>query len=238
MDNRQKEDKLFNSLKHPNENHSDEISKLIDKTIRSGNKVYLMTDWHLWMRKEKNKPECYQRSNFNEIINNMKVIKNDDLLIYMGDMVDGEFQDQESLKNVLLPMNFKKILVMGNNDLFSPVFYKSCGFDYVVQSFTWNNILFTHIPIRHSYDLAIHGHIHGYKTYWCPYNKHIDVAFLEGRTKPVELLSIIKAQPRYSKLIKECPEHFNEYVAINNKFDAVMYDYINMMKQVEDPFSD
>lgn len=210
MDNRQKEDKLVEKLKDPTENHSSEISKLIDKTIKDKHKVYLMTDWHLWIRDEKGKPKCHKHTNFDKIINNIKIIQPSDLLIYLGDLVDGEFVDKESLKNVLLPMNFKKILVLGNNDLFTPAFYKSCGFDYVVRSFVWHNVIFSHMPIRHDNDYNIHGHIHGYKTYWVPYNKHIDVGALNGRIEPVELNDVIKSYSRYSKLIKECPEHFNE----------------------------
>lgn len=240
MNNRQKEDNLVEKLKDPTENHSSEISKLIDKTIKNKHKVYLMTDWHLWIRKEKGKSECHKHTNFDKIINNLKKIQPDDLLIYLGDLVDGEFEDKESLKNVILPMNFKKILVIGNNDLFSPNFYKSCGFDYVVRSFVWHDTLFTHMPVKHENQINVHGHIHGYKTYWVPYNNHVDVGAFDGRIDPVEMMVVIQSQPKYAKQIKECPEHFNEgYIEYPmNIFMAELFDSMNHYLFKEDPYHD
>ena len=237
MTNEQKEDKLMDALKHPSESHSKEISKLIDDTIRKRHKVYCMSDWHLFIRKEKGKPECHKRPNFNEIIKNLKTIQPDDLLIYLGDLVDGEFQDKETLKNVILPMNFNKILVIGNNDLFDVNFYKSCGFKYVVRSFVWHDILFTHCPVKNDNHINVHGHIHGCKRYYVPYTNHVDVGFLDGRKVPVELYSLIKIQPKYSKLIKECPEHFNEGYGFNVAND-LFFDVMNNSLPIEDPYRD
>ena len=237
MTNEQKEDKLMDALKHPSESHSKEISKLIDDTIRKKHKVYCMSDWHLFIRKEKGKPECHKRPNFNEIIKNLKTIQPDDLLIYLGDLVDGEFQDKETLKNIILPMNFNKILVIGNNDLFDVNFYKSCGFKYVVRSFVWHDILFTHCPVRNNNKINVHGHIHMSMAYWIPYQNHVDVEYFGGRIKPVEMMEAIKGQPKYSKLIKECPEHFNEGYGFNVTND-LFFDVMNNSLPIEDPYRD
>lgn len=237
MTNEQKEDKLMDALKHPSESHSKEISKLIDDTIRKKHKVYCMSDWHLFIRKEKGKPECHKRPNFNEIIKNLKIIQPDDLLIYLGDLVDGEFQDKETLKNIILPMNFNKILVIGNNDLFDVSFYKSCGFKYVVRSFVWHDILFTHCPVRNNNKINVHGHIHMSMAYWIPYQNHVDVEYFGGRIKPVEMMEAIKGQPKYSKLIKECPEHFNEGYGFNVTND-LFFDVMNNGLPIEDPYRD
>ena len=50
------EEKKMEALKDPKEQKSNEISRLIDKTLASKHKVYLATDWHLYVRKVKNKP--------------------------------------------------------------------------------------------------------------------------------------------------------------------------------------
>ena len=238
MTNRQKEEKLVGSLRDPTENPSTEITRLVDKTIKNKHKVYCMTDCHLWLRNEKNKPECHKRNNFDEIIKNIKKIQPDDVFIFLGDLVDGEFEDKDSLKNILLPMNFKKILVIGNNDLFSPAFYKSCGFDYVVRSFTWHDVLFTHMPVKNDNDINVHGHIHGYKTYWIPYTNQIDVAYLDGRTEPVELQRVLKSQKSYSKVIKEEPSHFEEGYSNYSvtKSSALFCEVMNVNK-IEDPYN-
>lgn len=211
MDQRQKEDKLMKDLKDPDKENSSEISRLINNTIRSGHKVWLGTDWHLWLRDVKDKPKCHERSDFNKIINSFRHgVEQDDLLIYLGDLVDGEFQDKYQLRAVLWGLAKNMILVKGNNDLFTDAFYKDCGFKYVVESFVWSDVLFTHIPCANKNKVNVHGHIHGYRTYWIPYTNQIDVAAYGGRKEPVELMKIIKAQPSYAKTIRECLKYFGE----------------------------
>lgn len=239
MTNRQKEDKLMDSLSNPTENHSEEIAKLISETLRSKNHVYLCTDWHLWKRKEKGKSECKRCKNFEEIFKNVNgTVKENDLLIYMGDLVDGEFKDKEALKDVLLTIPCKKVLVRGNNDLFDPAFYKSCGFEYVVQSFVWSNILFCHVPSKNDNQLNIHGHIHSSAdpqppysyppVYWVDYTNQIDVGWCGGRVKPIELNKVVATQKSYSKHIKVDYKHMQEGYNIRPEglFESLMEEYI------------
>ena len=209
MTQREKEDKLVETLKDPDEDNKP--SRLIDNAIRNKHKIYCATDWHLWKRIEKGKSVCNKIPDFEKIIKNInETMTKDDVLIYLGDLVDGEFTDKEALRSILKTLPGKKVLVLGNNDLFDKGFYKSCGFDYVVQSFVWHDVLFTHMPVKNNNDINVHGHIHGYKTYWVPYTNQIDVAAFGGRKELVELNSLLKKQKSYAKTIKECPEHFNE----------------------------
>ena len=245
MNQRQKEDKLMDSLSNPTENHSEEIARLINNTLKSKHKVYLATDWHLWKRKEKGKSECNRCKNFEEIFKNVNgTVKENDLLIYMGDLVDGEFKDKEALKDVLLTIPCKKVLVRGNNDLFDPAFYKSCGFEYVVQSFVWSNILFCHVPSKNDNQLNIHGHIHSSAdpqppysyppVYWVDYTNQIDVGWCGGRVKPIELNKVVATQKSYSKHIKVDYKHMQEGYNIRPEglFESLMEEYI------PDPFDD
>ena len=231
--NRMKEDRQDKALKHPHTLHSKEIAKLINDTLRLKHDVWVVTDWHLWRKKEKGKVECHKRSDFDEVINEYKkTVKPEDLVINLGDIVDGELADNKSfeeLKNILKSLPGKMILVRGNNDLKDAGFYKSCGFKYVVQAFVWSNVLFTHMPIENAFDLNIHGHIHGYRRYWVPYTNQIDAAAYDGRKKPVDLLKLLRSQPIYAKTIKEEPEHFNESASV---FD------IELSNSLEDPFPD
>lgn len=233
MTNRQKEERIASQLKNPLALHSIEICGLINQTIRKGHEVWCCTDWHLYLRKEKNKPDCYKRSNYNSIINAYrKKVHPQDLVIYMGDLVDGELQDEDiknDIKDMLSGLPGKKIMVRGNNDLFDANFYKSCGFKYVVQAFIWSNVLFTHIPIDNAFELNIHGHLHGYKTYWIPYSNQIDVAAFGGRKEPVGLLKLLRSQPLYAKDVKVDESHFNEYYSV---FDPILE------QQIDDPFPD
>lgn len=241
MTNRQKEDKLMDSLSDPTENHSEAISNLINKTIKSKHKVYLATDWHLWKRKEKGNPECTRCKNFEEIFKNVNgTVTPDDLLIYMGDFVDGEFKDKEALKDVLLSIPCKKVMVRGNNDLFGPSFYKSCGFEYCVQSFIWSDILFCHIPAKNDLQMNIHGHIHSNQyppVYWIDYTNQIDVAWCGGREKPVELKKVIATQKEFSKHIKVDYKHMQEGYGPATYY-GMFVSVMEAQGYIPDPFDD
>lgn len=241
MTNRQKEDKLMDSLSDPTENHSEAISNLINKTIRSKHKVYLATDWHLWKRKQKGKPDCTRCKNFEEIFKNVNgTVTPDDLLIYMGDFVDGEFKDKEALKDVLLSIPCKKVMVRGNNDLFAPSFYKSCGFEYCVQSFIWSDILFCHIPAKNDLQMNIHGHIHSNQyppVYWIDYTNQIDVAWCGGRERPVELKKVIDTQKEFSKRIKVDHTHMQEGYGPATYY-GMFVSVMEAQGYIPDPFDD
>lgn len=224
------EDKQCELCKDPDESKQSESIKRYLTYECKHKDPYLLTDCHFWTRLVKGQPKCKRRSDFNDIINNIKsTITNDDILIYLGDLVDGEFTDEEELKTLLLALPGTKILVRGNNDLFSYQFYRSCGFKYVTRKFEWRGMTFSHYPIQHDTELNIHGHIHGYSTYWCPYNKMIDVAYVGGRTKPIKLKDVIDAYPKYSKQIKVDEKHFGESF---NTFENVL---LNIQFQ-DDPF--
>lgn len=211
-ENRIKEEKKMELLKDPKEQNTDAIDKLINNALKHGHHIYLGTDWHLYVRKEKGKHECHKRKDYDTVIRNFnQTLTEDDVLIYLGDLCDGEMQDEkEEMKTMLKTIPGHKILVLGNNDIFPTSYYKSCGFEFVTQSFTWENILFTHVPCKNDNAMNVHGHIHGYATYWVPYTNQIDVAYYEGREKPVELGTLVSLQPKYAKVIKEDPSKFEE----------------------------
>lgn len=242
MDIRKKEDNMVKRLKDPDDKtiETNGICDLIDSTIKSHHNVWLMTDWHLWRREKKGVNRCHKRSDFNSIIKTVNEIPEEDLLINLGDLVDGEFKDSDDLKDVIKNIKCKKILVRGNNDLFDKKFYKSCGFLYVVDSFIWKNILFTHMPVKNDNELNIHGHIHGYRTYWIPYTNQIDVAAFNGRVEPVKLNSILGKQKSYAKTIKEDPEHFyDESARIKMNGDMFTFVMFSLDKSfIPDPFED
>ena len=231
---RHKEDNLMEKLKDPDKEHSSDISRLINNTLQAGHKVLLGCDWHLWLRDEKNKPACHKRSDFNAIINSFKNgIGPEDLFIFMGDLVDGEFQNKDELKAVIQNFGKKMIMVRGNNDLFPDSFYKECGFRYIVDSFVWNHIIFTHVPVENKYDLNIHAHLHGYHTYIIPYTNQIDIGWLGGRKTPVNLKTCMLAQPRYAKIIKIDQQHFGE-----QSIDVFHQQYQETPMYIDDPYHD
>lgn len=213
---RKHEEEVGEQIKESKTHDSSPISQLIKKTLSNGHKVYLGTDWHLW-RCDKKTKRIFERSDKDTIINKYKnTVGDDDLLIFMGDLIDGECEKKQELGEILDSLPGTKILVRGNNDLFPDEWYEQHGFKYVTPKFIYDNIIFSHMPEKnHNNKMNVHGHLHGYATYWVPYKEMIDVAFVNGRKEPVELQKVIDALPAYRKKAKEIPEKFaQEFMTI------------------------
>ena len=184
---------------------SNSISKLIDDTFNSHHDVWLMTDWHLF-KYDKNTKAVYHNPRFNNIITNcQRYIKPNDLLIFLGDICDGEVERKKDIESALANIPGVKILIRGNNDLFDDSWYLKNGFKYIVPKFVYNDILFTHRPQDNDYSINIHGHIHGSARYYASeithYNNQIDVAYFNGREIPIKLNDIINKLPEYKKKV-------------------------------------
>lgn len=211
---RKHEDEVQEDIKESGTKNSQQISALIKKALSSGHKVYLCCDWHLWRCTDKKKRTIVERSDINTIVNKYNnIVTDDDVVLYMGDLIDGECEKKEALGKILDSLKGIKILVRGNNDLFDDDYYLSHGFKYVTPKFIYDNILFSHIPQKHNNRMNIHAHLHGYASYWLPYHEMIDVAFCDGRKEPVELGTVIKSLPAYKKKAKEIPEKFEQEFA-------------------------
>jgi calcineurin-like phosphoesterase family protein len=133
-------------------------------------------------------------------------MKPDDLLIFLGDLCDGEVEKKDAISAFISKIPCTKILVRGNNDLFSDTWYTQHGFKYVTPKFIWDNILFSHRPSDNNNRMNMHGHMHNSKTYYnseiSQFTNQIDVAYLGGRTKPVDLYEVIGKQPEYASVAK------------------------------------
>jgi len=156
-------------------------------------KIYTCSDYHLWKYKNN---KIIKNSIFDEIIKNqINTVTDDDIFIYLGDLVDGEFRDQQLLKKTLLKLKGYKILILGNNDIFDISFYYECGFKYVLEALKWRDIVFSHIPLKlNNGNINIHGHIHGANTYYDvpKTKKHIKIYNRENNHMPLEVHELLK----------------------------------------------
>ena len=108
---------------------------------------------------------CARPKNFENLIftNIIKIIKDEDILIHLGDVCFGK--DSEMHKKYIESLPFKKILVIGNHDRKSNNWYLEHGWDFVCKTFSGKyfgkNILFSHRPHKDiGFDVNIHGHFH------------------------------------------------------------------------------
>lgn len=200
---RAKEDRINDEILDADQKRSKQISELIDRTLDQGHHVWIMTDWHL-MKYNKETGAVYERPETKRIMKSVSKIGPDDLLIYLGDICDGEVERKNDIANYMRYIHGKKILVRGNNDLFDDKWYLDHGWDIVTPKFIWKDILFSHRPQDNQNKINIHGHIHGSKKYYASeithYRNQIDVAWLGGRLKPIELAEVIDKQPDYAKI--------------------------------------
>ena len=163
----------------------------LELSISGYKRIFLTADWHLWLKdRENGTNEVYKRPDFDEILEPYYQLNSDDFLIHLGDLTDDEMTDYEKLIEVFKGMKCARILVRGNNDKFDKAAYKKCGFINVCDNgLVMNNILFTHEPVSHTYDMNVHAHQHGHRYYWsCPFDKHLDIWNIERTPVPYENL--------------------------------------------------
>ena len=148
-----------------------ELTDLLDNS-----EIWIGTDWHLWKADENG--ILTKNKNFDLILNNCreKLKRPNSLLLFLGDLVDDEFNDLNSLRKAIKSLNGTKILIKGNNDILEDTFYTSCGFEYVLEGLLYNDILFTHAPIDNIARINVHGHLHKSGFYYDNnFKNHADV---------------------------------------------------------------
>ena len=89
-------------------------------------------------------------------------VREDDLVIHLGDVMVARADQWD---NYIPTLPGRKVLVRGNHDRKSAMWYMEHGFDFACDQFTLNlfglRLLFTHEPVHGDhFDLNIHGHCH------------------------------------------------------------------------------
>src|SRR5260221_238147 len=124
-------------------------------------------------------PYCGRPTNFDDILikNWNKVVKEEDLVIHLGDVIMGR-NAQERLPEILKQLPGKKILCRGNHDVEKKwgagVHFMEAGFDFVTDSFVYDIYAFSHCPLtplphqsnfhwNREVELNIHAHFHNKK---------------------------------------------------------------------------
>lgn len=228
MDLRNKEDKLHEKLEHVGsssewKSKNGKINKILNDAVNEKTPIYFMTDIHLFIKNQSGKGG-HPAYNMQERINALKSLPENSVFVFLGDLTDGEFVDGNELLKVMngVIKSKYKIMVVGNNDLMPRSVYNKI-FDIVTTCFVWDNIMFSHMSQKHNNRMNIHGHMHNSRNYWNPYNNHIDIAFVGGRDKPVDLETIIKSLNRYKTQVREDPTKFTETA---NIIEYNLIDYI------------
>ena len=152
--------------------------------------IFVSSDWHILRELTPGNKSNDNVRNLDEFATfyNQRITSDDDILIFLGDLAHKDLDTihDNKVKEFYKLLKGKKILIKGNHDIKDDEFYHECGFDYILDSLTWNDIYFCHYPsddeelLKHY--LSIHGHYHGHLCFskqWIgkPRKNHINVFY-------------------------------------------------------------
>jgi len=127
-------------------------------------KIWITSDTHF--QHQKMIEYCHRPQDFDQLIwNGLKIIQENDVLIHLGDICFGK-SDIETHFHLQGGVKGTKILVRGNHDRKTALWYMDHGWDFVCDKLSgvWfgKRILFTHEPQpkEKNIDMNIHGHFH------------------------------------------------------------------------------
>jgi len=133
-----------------------------------------------------------------------EIVKPEDVVIHLGDVQVGR---KHKLSELLWSVPGTKILVMGNHDNESPLWYMRNGFSFACNGLAYKGITFTHHPKNSLYDgtdLNIHGHVHN--SPWTPTKPFQRLLAIEHvGYKPVDLwkwVNMAKSEHQWAEYMK------------------------------------
>jgi calcineurin-like phosphoesterase family protein len=147
-------------------------------------KVWLISDTHF--NHAKLATYCERPDNFTELIarNWRNIVKPDDLVIHLGDVIIG---DRRMAKPIMDGLPGHKVLVRGNHDRShsNTWWMENGGFDFACDAMVFRNVWLTHEPSTNcppGCKLNVHGHLHTtaqYATLLKPWHKLFVLEFLD-----------------------------------------------------------
>jgi len=126
-------------------------------------------------------------------------VTDNDLVIHLGDIALSK--KSEDLKIVLKALKGRKVLVQGNHDRRSRLWYLMSGISFVCDRFVWDKTIFTHRPmlLEHldEYEFNVHGHIHEkVKQHY----KYINVSVEQINYTPINLERLIWEKRKHNQI--------------------------------------
>jgi calcineurin-like phosphoesterase family protein len=128
------------------------------------------------------------------IANWNNTVKPDDKVYHVGDFC----LNRRSL-SVAKRLNGRKILIMGNHDIFRTEEYLEAGFERVQGALQFENLILTHIPVHpqqleHRFFANVHGHLHSKKL---PDWRYLNVSVEHINLTPITLEEV------YSRIVEQ-----------------------------------
>jgi calcineurin-like phosphoesterase family protein len=115
------------------------------------------------------------------------IVKPGDVVLHLGDVMVG---NRRSMLELMTALTGTKVLIRGNHDDKSPMWYMRNGFSFASDGLRYKGVTFTHRPspmLFPNTDINIHGHVHN--TVWTPeypFQRLLAIEHVEYR--PVDLM--------------------------------------------------
>lgn len=122
------------------------------------------------------------------------VVKSDDKVYHVGD-----FCLNRRALSIAKRLNGRKLLIMGNHDMFRTEEYLEAGFERVCGALQFENLILTHIPVHpcqveHRFFANVHGHMHSKKVAdW----RYLNVSVENINLTPITLEEV------YSRIVEQ-----------------------------------
>jgi calcineurin-like phosphoesterase family protein len=136
---------------------------------------------------------CYRPEDYEtQIINSLKIISKEDLIIHLGDVCMRRPKEANDLFISSLPQETRKILCIGNHDNKSNGWYMNNGWTFACKTFKTKlfgkRVTFSHEPQNISFSsINIHGHTHGNLHRGALYSNSIEIALEKTGYCPLDL---------------------------------------------------
>ncbi len=200
-----------------------ESSITLEALAKDGKRtVWVGADWHFYTKYNDNLKE---NPNIDKIINNFnKVIKPNDIVIFLGDLYDARrIHDKKEMPNLKKIKRLKgyKIFVKGNHDVDPDKAYYDLGFNEVHMKYILGNVVFTHEPVNvDKNQVNVHGHLHYCADYWYIKPKsHIDVYTARFKYKPIKLTDAV-LNYNDGVLLPEAEDNFKATFGENSIYES------------------
>jgi calcineurin-like phosphoesterase family protein len=143
---------------------------------------------------------CARPDGWHDLIlkNWREIVKPEDVVFHLGDVQVGR---KHKLTELLYSVPGTKVLIRGNHDNESCMWYMRNGFSAAVDGMKYHGVTFTHQPETSLYsgtDINIHGHVHNSE--WKPMHAFQRLLALEYvNYRPVDMLKFINMARSKSK---------------------------------------
>lgn len=199
--------------------------------------VWVSTDLHLWSQENDSRHPYRSQRQIDDMAEKFaQVIKQDDILLFLGDLCDPAASDLNKVAAFVRSIPCTKLMCRGNHDTEDDAYYLEAGFDQISDLIRMHNVIFSHKPVNVAPDeVNVHAHLHTQmmsaltsqhiNAYGPCWGKEIPLILLDDLLAQATLQSINGEETMTSKMWEE----MNMYTSIDHDHYKAPVDITDMV---------